>query len=78
MVAAALGEIKGAAGETAGDRLDAFITELKMPRSLSAVNIGPEHFASLAAQALNTPRVQRNPRPITSSDQVMEILELAA
>ena len=68
----------GRGGTDAGDALDAFIGGLGMPRSLSAVNIGPEHFARISEQAMNTPWVPRNPRPIAGPAQVREILELAA
>jgi maleylacetate reductase len=65
-------------GEDAGGVLDAFIGGLGMPRSLSAVRVGPEHFDRIAEQAMHTPWVPRNPRPIAGPAQVREILELAA
>jgi alcohol dehydrogenase class IV len=74
MVAAAM----GSPGADAGDLLDAFIGGLDMPRSLSAVNIGREHFDRIAEQAMGTPWVPRNPRRIDGPAQVREILELAA
>ena len=74
MVADAMGE----AGRDAGDALDAFIGGLGMPRSLGAVQIGAEHFDRIALQAMGTPWVPRNPRPIPGPAQVREILELAA
>jgi maleylacetate reductase len=74
MVAAAMGR----PGEDAGDLLAALIAGLGMPRSLSAVGIGPEHFDRIAEQAMATPWVPRNPRPIHGPAQVREILELAA
>lgn len=74
MVAEAMGE----AGRDAGDALDAFIGGLGMPRSLGAVKIGAEHFDRIAQQAMGTPWVPRNPRPIPGPAQVREILELAA
>jgi alcohol dehydrogenase class IV len=49
-----------------------------MPRSLSAVKIGPENFPRIAEQAMGTPWVPRNPRRIDGPAQVREILELAA
>ena len=39
-------------GEDAGDVLDAFITGLGMPRSLSAVSVGSEHFDAISEQAM--------------------------
>ena len=74
LVAAAMGH----PGEDAGDLLEALIAGLGVPRSLGAVNIGPENFDRMAAQAMGTPWVPRNPRPIAGPAQVREILELAA
>jgi maleylacetate reductase len=74
LVAAAMGH----PGEDAGEVLAAFISGLGMPRSLGDVKIGPESFAKLAEQSMDTPWVPRNPRTIAGPDQVSEILELAA
>jgi maleylacetate reductase len=74
MVAAAMGN----PGEDAGDVLDGFIRGLGMPRSLHEVKVGREHFDRIAQQAMGTPWVPRNPRPIPGPEQVKEILELAA
>ena len=74
LVAAAMGY----PGEDAGDVLDFFIAGLGMPRSLGAVQIGPENFAGIAEAAMATPWVPRNPRPILGPAQVEEILVLAA
>ena len=74
LVAAAMGH----PGEDAGDVLDAFIRGLGMPRSLAEVMVGPENFDRIAAQAMGTPWVPRNPRKIDGPAQVKEILELAA
>jgi maleylacetate reductase len=74
LVAAAMGH----PGEDAGAVLDAFIAGLGMPRSLGAVNIRVESFDRMAEQAMGTPWVPRNPRPIAGPAQVREILELAA
>jgi alcohol dehydrogenase class IV len=68
----------GHPGKDAGDVLDNFIRGLGMPRSLSEVKIGKEHFDRISAQAMGTPWVPRNPRKIDGPAQVREILELAA
>jgi maleylacetate reductase len=68
----------GHPGKDAGDVLDQFIRGLGMPRSLGEVKIGKEHFDRIAAQAMGTPWVPRNPRKIDGPAQVKEILELAA
>ncbi|CAN5723069.1 iron-containing alcohol dehydrogenase [soil metagenome] len=73
LVATAMGH----PAEDAGDVLDDFIRSLGMPRSLSEVKIGREHFDRIATQAMGTPWVPRNPRKIDGPAQVKEILELA-
>src|SRR5204863_780823 len=74
LIAAAMGH----PGEDAADVLDHFIAGLGMPRSLGAVKIGPESFDRMAEQAMSTPWVPKNPRPIAGPAQVREILEIAA
>jgi len=74
LIAAAMGH----AGEDAADVLDHFIAGLGMPRSLGAVKIGVGSFDKMAEQAMGTPWVPKNPRPIAGPAQVREILELAA
>jgi maleylacetate reductase len=65
-------------GAEAADVLDTFIAGLGMPRSLHSVKVGAESFDRIAAQAMGTPWVPRNPRLIAGPAQVREILELAA
>ncbi len=65
-------------GRDACDALDGLIRGLGMPRSLGAVKIGPDSFERIAVQAMATPWVPRNPRPIAGPHHVREILELAA
>lgn len=67
----------GQPGKDAGDVLDAFIRGLGMPRNLSEVKVGKEHFDRIAQQAMGTPWIPRNPRPIPTPAEVKEILELA-
>jgi len=74
LVSAAMGH----PGEDAGDVLDAFIRGLGLPRSLREVNVTPAQFEGIAAQAMATPWIPRNPRGIDGPAQVREILDLAA
>jgi maleylacetate reductase len=74
MVAAAMGR----PGDDAGDALQALIGGLGMPTRLSDVKIGRDRFDWIAEQAMSTPWVPRNPRPVSGPRQVLEILELAA
>jgi len=75
---AAVAAAMGHPGKEAGDVLDQFIAGLGMPRTLGAVKIGREHFERIAKQAMGTPWVPRNPRPIHGPAEVQEILNLAA
>ncbi|MEC7301694.1 MAG: iron-containing alcohol dehydrogenase [Pseudomonadota bacterium] len=75
---ALVAEAMGSADEDAGGLLDRFIGGLEMPRSLCAVEIGPESFEMISEQAMGTPWVPLNPRPIDGPAQVREILEIAA
>jgi maleylacetate reductase len=68
----------GRSDENASDLLDRLIGGLGMPRSLSAVDIYPEHFDMIAEQAMHTPWVPRNPRKIAGPTAVRAILEIAA
>jgi maleylacetate reductase len=74
LVASAMGH----PGEDAADVLDGFIRGLGLPRSLAEVKVVPEHFDRIAAQAMATPWIPRNPRRIDGPAQVREILLLAA
>ena len=74
LVAAAMGY----PDDDAGDVLDRFIASLDMPRSLGAVNVGPDSFDRIAEQAMGTVWMPHNPRPVNAPAQVREILELAA
>jgi maleylacetate reductase len=75
---ALIADAMGNPGQDAGDLLDRFIGGLGMPRSLSAVGIKTEQFDRIAKQAMGTPWVPRNPRPIPTPEVLREILELAA
>ena len=73
LVAAAMGH----PGSDAGEVLDRFISGLDMPRSLTSVEIPEDAYPQIAKQAMGTPWVPRNPRPIPGPEQVLEILEFA-
>jgi maleylacetate reductase len=50
---------------------------LEQPDSLRAVEIRREDFDTIARRALTYDPVRANPRPITTADDIKEILELA-
>jgi len=75
---ALVSDTMGHPGEDAADVLDHFIKSLDMPRSLREVRVSSEHFDTIAAQAMATPWVPRNPRKIDGPREVREILDMAA
>jgi maleylacetate reductase len=75
---ALVSEAMGQPGKDAADVLDRFIRGLGLPRSLRDVRVSPEHFDTIAEQAMRTPWIPRNPRKIDTPAQVREILLLAA
>ncbi|CAO3433589.1 iron-containing alcohol dehydrogenase [Azospirillum doebereinerae] len=78
LVARALGRQEG--GEDDGDAAAAvagLVQDLRQPGSLRAVGVTREHFAAIAAGAMQNMMVRSNPRPITGEADIREILELA-
>ena len=53
------------------------VSDLNMPTRLRDVGVGREHFAAIAAAAMQSMMVKTNPRPITSPEQILQILEQA-
>lgn len=70
--------ILGGDHDTAADALDALIRELGMPRTLGEVGVGSDRFQQIAEYTLLDIWGRTNPRPITSADDIMAILRLAA
>jgi maleylacetate reductase len=61
----------------AADLIAELIKSLDQPTSLREVGIQREHFHDIAERALSYGPVRKNPRPIRTKNDVMEILELA-
>ena len=49
-----------------------------LPGSLQEVGVGRERFREIGEKSMHDRAVLNNPRSITTPEQVMEILELAA
>ncbi|KAA8574507.1 hypothetical protein MFRU_015g00640 [Monilinia fructicola] len=62
----------------AGDALGAIVSELGMPRSLKDVGIGKEKLDALAENCLKDRWLPTNAVPLTSKEQVLKVLEMAA
>ncbi|KAK0659237.1 Aldehyde-alcohol dehydrogenase 2 [Lasiodiplodia hormozganensis] len=58
--------------------LGAFISELRMPRSLGALGVGRDKFDELASSSLKDRWCQTNAVPLRQKAQVMEILDMCA
>lgn len=70
-------EVMGRPGESAADVVAAFVRSLGQPGRLSEVGVTPDRFREIAEHAMHDRYIHTNPRPITSPEQVIEILELA-
>ena len=71
-------KILGGDHATASEALDAFITSLGMPRTLSEVGVDELRFQQVAEYTLLDIWGRTNPRPVTSADDILEILRRAA
>jgi maleylacetate reductase len=71
-------EAMGHPREDAADVIAAFVAALGLPRRLAEVGVQPEQFALIANNTMRDGWLHMNPRKITSSEQVLQILEAAA
>ena len=77
MVASLLAEALGRPGCAAWKAMDDLIRGLGMPRTLSDVGFPDEKFEQVCEYSMHDPWIRTNPRPITSPDDVREILMMA-
>ncbi|KAM3072375.1 hypothetical protein ACMFMG_009184 [Clarireedia jacksonii] len=73
-------EKRGLSQETAdaGDAIGAIVEELGLPRKLNDVGVGRDKFDVLTENCLKDRWLATNPVPVTTKEQVREILEMAA
>lgn len=71
-------EIIGGEFATASEALDNFIRGIGMPRRLSEVGVDESRFQQVAEYTLLDIWGRTNPRPVTSADDILEILRRAA
>lgn len=71
-IAQALG---GTRGSEAPDLLRGFITSLGLPTSMTELGLGRDRFDAIARGTLHESWAGTNPRPLTSPDEVIAILE---
>jgi maleylacetate reductase len=74
LVSDALGDVAA----PAADLLHQLISDLDMPQGLLSNGLPRETFHTIAKDALLTPWVSKNPRPICGIEDVLQILEHAA
>ncbi len=71
-------EIIGSEFATASEALDNFIRGIGMPRRLSEVGVDESRFQQVAEYTLLDIWGRTNPRPVSSADDILEILRRAA
>jgi maleylacetate reductase len=74
----ALAAALGRPDDPLADIVAGLVRTLGLPGSLAELSVGPAHWPDIAARALVYEQVQVNPRPLTSADDVMQILHDAA
>lgn len=67
----------GAAGDGLADAVLSFAKSLGLPTSLREVGIRRDQLDDIAEKSLSDPPMKTNPKSVSSSAQIMEILELA-
>jgi maleylacetate reductase len=72
-----LSEAMGAPGRPASDLVRELVSGLDQPTTLRGVGIKRENLDEIARRALDYQPVKLNPRPIKTTDDVKEILEIA-
>jgi maleylacetate reductase len=70
----ALAAALGRPDDPLADIVAGLVRTLGLPGSLAELSVGPAHWPDIAARALVYEQVQVNPRPLTSADDVMQIL----
>ncbi len=73
----ALSEAMGSPQRPASELVRELVAQLDQPTTLRAVGIKRENLAEISERALGYAPVLKNPRPIKTSADVMQILELA-
>jgi maleylacetate reductase len=72
-----ISEALGRPGLEAAVALAELINSLALPRNLREVGVGRESFSAIASRVMDDVAIRSNPRPVTTPEEVVEILELA-
>jgi maleylacetate reductase len=75
---ALVAELMGAGGHSASEAVRRLAAGLGLPTDLKSVGIGRDKFQAIAEHTMHDAGVRANPRPIEGSQDIVEILELAA
>ena len=67
----------GAKDDDAANAVAKLVETLEQPARLRDVGVRQEHYDAIAAGAMQNVFVRSNPRPVTSPDQIHEILDMA-
>lgn len=71
-------EAMGKPGGDAANVIASFVKNLGLPGTLAEVGVKPAQFTLIANHAMHDSWLHTNPRKITSAEQVLQILEMAA
>lgn len=74
----AIAEALGRPAESAATAVRELVAALGLPTTLHEVGVGSDQLTKIARRAIKHPVVRKNPRPLDSESQVLEILQLAS
>jgi maleylacetate reductase len=72
-----IAQAMGRADADAAAALTDLIKGLELPNRLRDVGVQREHYGAIAAKAMKDPLTRNNPRPVSSPEDIEEVLQLA-
>jgi len=72
-----IAQAMGCAGMEAGDAIEQLVRSLNLPTRIRDVGVKREDFQAIADKVMHDFGIKNNPRPVTQTSQLIEILESA-
>jgi maleylacetate reductase len=72
-----IAQAMGCAGMDAADAIEQLVRSLNLPTRIRDVGVKHEDFQTIADKVMHDFGIKNNPRPVTHTSQLLEILESA-
>jgi alcohol dehydrogenase class IV len=72
-----IAQAMGCEGMEAGDAIEQLVRSLNLPTRIRDVGVKREDFPVIADKVMHDFGIKNNPRPVTETSQLLEILESA-